>query len=542
MGGKTAVIVGSFVLGGMVLASPASARDSYVFADCDGHGKPGRSVDGLASPVSITSIVPVGSNAAQATIEACNLALAHPKLLPGQGVRRAHLLRARATARLRDGRPTEALADLDLAQAATGSSTEASYARSMIVSLDLLRALIHDQLGNANMALRLAKQSAAARPYSLEVQRVAAHLLLTNGATDVESQAIILGTTKLDPGFTELERNLLAQMGDFKAITALPSPLTGAVPAPIVEASAGMSASSFLMARSRISGALLHAYARAATGDGNGAQRDLAAISNFFAALGNANTEHSAEARAALLAPDGELITLYTTLVGARIALDQGRRGEAEAALAGVKLPVNPIGQDLQLALARVVGNAPTPALSSDLRRQLPTDVRNAVLFAMVKVASMAPELPDGGAIYKQSKPNVMGALVGAAFSLGTSLLADGVGKTDGFTTTPNSDGTINVSLIGGTNSSAAVREAVLLRAADVALAAGKGGVVVLDRNDYQRYWTTTQYGRTISSVPSGYQSVIKIELVASLADDPRALDAAEIASALKQFYYPKKP
>lgn len=131
-------------IGGLVLAASAlvattaEASDKRDFEQCDGRIHPGKQDDGMrgeaSSPGSFNFPVAAGGN-----IGACTRALASPRLLPTQSLRRAHLLRARAAAHLRAGRTDEPLADLD----APGSSA-------------------------------LAARAVAARPYSLQVQMVGA--------------------------------------------------------------------------------------------------------------------------------------------------------------------------------------------------------------------------------------------------------------------------------------------------------------------------------------------------------------------------------
>ena len=69
---------------------------------------------------------------------------------------------------------------------------------------------------------------------------------------------------------------------------------------------------------------------------------------------------------------------------------------------------------------------------------------------------------------YKRSRPNVLGALVGAAVTMGTSLLG-GVDKTSGFSSVPEGDGSIKVEYTGNATSGPVVQEMTLLRAAELA-------------------------------------------------------------------------
>ena len=128
---------------------------------------------------------------------------------------------------------------------------------------------------------------------------------------------------------------------------------------------------------------------------------------------------------------------------------------------------------------------------------------------------------------YKKSRPNILGALVGAAFSMGTSLLS-GIPKTQGFKETANADGTMTVEYDGSTSSAPMVQEMTLLRAAEIAKQAGKPGFAITARNDYSRWLTQTQYGREISRTPTGHKS----ELTIRLLDTPDAVAAQGFATA----------
>jgi tetratricopeptide (TPR) repeat protein len=530
------------LLSALACTGQANASDTDIFAGCDGNGKPGKSADGLSYPQNTIRYGDYASGSSQATIAACTGALAHPKLLPTQNLRRARLLRARATAQLRADKLPEALADIDLASAAAGTSEgDALYKRSMAVSLGLLRALVYDQMGNREEALRLARESAAARPYSLEVQRVAAHLLLTHDQNDASAQATLLAANRLDPDFAQYQMTVLGFTGDFKsmALLSLPpmaKPASGAEGTPLAAASL----QDLLSARSQITGGMMLAYARATTGDAAGARRDMALTKARLAELSASTaTIVSAETRASLFKPYDDLIASYETRIEARIALLEGRRDNALAKIQGARLPVDPVTADLLKAVRTAQGlpNTPQPG-ELDLSADRQATARKALFEDMVKLAMIEPETAGTNSVYKRSRPDVLGALVGAAFSMGTTLLADGVRNTNGFSATPNADGSVQVSLTGNTPAAAVVREMTLLRAAEMALEAGKPAFVIASRNDYARTLTSTQYGSTISSVPTGYKTDMVVRFLPDAAAEARALDAKAVVAALGPFYY----
>jgi len=147
------------------------------------------------------------------------------------------------------------------------------------------------------------------------------------------------------------------------------------------------------------------------------------------------------------------------------------------------------------------------------------------------------PETASTNSVYKRSRPNVLGALVGAAFTMGTSLL-EGVKNTDGFSAVTNPDGSVQVSLTGATTAPAVVREMTLLRSAEMAMEIGKPSFVIASRNDYSRTMTTTQHGTTVSSVPTGYETDMVVRFLDDGENDARALNAKAVINGLGPFYY----
>ena len=123
---------------------------------------------------------------------------------------------------------------------------------------------------------------------------------------------------------------------------------------------------------------------------------------------------------------------------------------------------------------------------------------------------------------------------------MGTTLLG-GIQRTDGFRSTPNTDGTVKVEFIGNTPSAPLVQEMTLLRAAELTRAAGKPAFVIVDRTDYTRTLNTTRYGMTISSVPTGFKTEMVVRFVDAGIQSERALDATHVIDALGPYYYQAK-
>jgi hypothetical protein len=80
-----------------------------------------------------------------------------------------------------------------------------------------------------------------------------------------------------------------------------------------------------------------------------------------------------------------------------------------------------------------------------------------------------------------------------------------------------------------------------LLRAAELAKAAGKTHFVIVDRKDFSRYMQTTRSGVPISSVPTGFKTELIVRFVDDGGDVTRALNAVSVIDALGPLYYEEK-
>lgn len=533
----------ALVAAGALFASGAQASDKQDFERCDGRMHPGKQDDGMRGAASTGRFASLFGDRS-ASVEACTRALASPRLLPTQGLRRAHLLRARAAAHLQASAPALAIADLDQADAAAATlASDRFFQRSMAVSITLLRALAKAQADDLPSAMPLAQAAMRARPYSLQVQQVAAGLLQAARPAGAASGSPWLSVSRLDPGYGSTALIKEAEVGNFAGVLSLrpavtldwpaepPKPLSFALP------DTGMQG---MLAALLVS---LHtSYARAATGDAAGARRDLAEAKARMAALRPVNTGTPASVVPALWTGIDKYTETRARQIEARIAVAEGRPAEAVAALVASPMPRDAATVDLLKALkaampgkdaALVPDAAPFEAESLADRRKS--------LIALVTAALIAPENPRAVVDYERARPNILGALVAGALSMGTSLLG-GIDRTDGFRSTTNPDGTIKVEFIGNTPSSALVQEMTLLRAAEVARAAGKAAFVIVARKDFSRNLTTTQYGTQISSVPTGYKTELTIRPVDAGFEPARALDATAIIDSLGPLYYEAKP
>lgn len=537
---------------GAFAAAPAIASDKADFEQCDGLVHPGKEADGMRGAASSRPYVGLfgAAGLGGGTAEACTRALASPRLLPTQTVRRAHLLRARAASALQAGDTAAATKDLDLAEAALGpAAAEPFMKRSMGVSLTLLRAIARAQGGDAAGAVPLARTAAAARPYSLQVQQVAAEIVQAARPAGDTSATPWARVIPLEPEAAGTALIREAEVGNFAGVIALRPSVTVIWPteaiAPFAFAARGPATQQLLSA---MIVSLHTAYARAATGDTAGARRDLADVRAHVANV-NTDTGTLKQPMAPALVAEGKKLTdalgkfvdSRARQIDARIAIDEQRPSDAIAALVAAPMPSDAATVDLLRALKAAVpakDAGMVPALTT-FERDSATE-RSAALKGAITTAMIAPETPRAVLDYARARPNILGALIGGALTMGTSLLG-GIDRTDGFRSTNNPDGTIKVEFIGNTPSATLVQEMTLLRAAEVARAAGKPAFVITNRNEFSRRMVRSQYGREISSTPTGYKSELTIRPVAAGTEPQRALDAVAIIDALGPLYYEDK-
>jgi len=283
------------------------------------------------------------------------------------------------------------------------------------------------------------------------------------------------------------------------------------------------------------------AYARAATGDPAGARRDLAEVRERVAAL---QPQPATEGALRVADSTGALTGFIDTRarqIDARIAVAEGRTDAAVAALVAAPMPRNAATVELLTALKAALP-ADKVALVPDIApfTAAAADTRKATLKRTVADALIIPETPRAVIDYNRARPNILGAMVGAALSMGTSLLG-GVGRTDGFRSTDNPDGTVSVEFLGNTPSATLVQEMTLLRAAELARAANKSAFTITKRQDFARRLTQMQYGREISSTPTGYKTILTIRYVDPATDPARALDPVRVIDALGPLYHEEK-
>ena len=550
--GLLAVMVATAALG-----TTAHAGDSEDFAGCDGLMKPKGKADGMRGAASITSFSYFGasSTSPMTTIQSCNRALANPKLKPTQTLRRAHLLRARAAAYLAMDKPKDALVDLDAADLAVADvAQDIFFHRSMGASLMLMRAAALSATGEKMEAARLAEEAAALRPYAVQVQMAAA--LIRNAARTVGESSVAPWDTLmlLEPGVATAFIRREAELGNFAGVMAM------AAQAPIVIpedelASAGIFIGGIETKTSRALNASLDlAYAQAATGGLAAARETVERVRARLAmpdAGANSRSDTGVDADGTIFAPKPPIPFLQSliearkksaergiALTEARIALAEGRVDDAQAATMGVGLPGTAAALEFFEALNLAQGNNPDyQPIKLEPLRELLAQNRKQSIASLGNLLLIAPESRRNIIDYEKSRPNILGELVGAAFSFGTTLL-DGIDRTAGFKSTVNADGSVVVEYTGSTNSGPMVQEMTLLRAAELAREANKPRFAILNREDSTRYLVSMQYGSEVSRVPTGYKTELTIRYLDAEEAGPPAFDAITVIDALGPLYY----
>jgi len=545
---KTIGMVSALALAVSLAGQASAASDKQDFVTCDGRMQPGRQDDGMRGAASQGPYGMILADRAD-VVGACTRALMNPRLLPTQTLRRAHLLRARAAAHLRKDSVAEALADLDQAEAATtGLTGDRFYRRSMKVSLELLRALAYAKSGRIQDAVPLVRAAIDARPYSLAVQRVGADILQLARPIGRPSASPWTATIRLEPDARVKAMKAEVEVGNLQGILALRPGLTLVWPdkplGPLAMAAQTPDAARLLTG---VVVSLDVAYARAATGDAVGAARDVADVrARLVNALAKPAPVPGREKGASveLTSPLNEMLGQYVDkrarLIDARIALAGPRPADALPLLVNTSIPTDALGLEFLSALkARisVKDAAQLPdesAFAASIGKK-----RIAALSNDIPIALLAPETSRVVIDYEKARPNILGALAGAAFSMGTSLLG-GIARTDGFRSTANADGTTKVEFIGNTPSEALVQEMTLLRAAEITRTAKKTAFAIVDRTDYARTLTTTRGGMEISRVPTGFKTELTIRFV-DAATETGAFDATAVIDALGPFYYEER-
>ena len=282
---------------------------------------------------------------------------------------------------------------------------------------------------------------------------------------------------------------------------------------------------------------MLSAYALAAASEDEAALSRVEDIRAVLAAASQEAKDKNPLAPIVAQAVTADIIEPTFLMINARIAVSQGRLTDASDLLKGKALRSTPITRqfydDYEAARSLSAEDAP------ELDALLPKPERSPKsLGSLASSLLISPESERELIDYKKSRPDILGALVSGAFSMGTSLLG-GISRTSGFRSVFDPDGPVMVEYTGDTTSGPVVQEMTLLRAAEIARERGNTHFIVSDRKDYQRYLTVSQYGTEISRTLTGYKTELTISLLDTSAEDEHlAFNALEVIDALGPVYY----
>lgn len=414
------VILTAFAVFG---ATCALANDKQDFESCDGRVHPGKQDDGMRGEAGRRSFeYPLYSPDAN-RIAACTRALASPRLLPQQTLRKAHLLRARAAAHLGQGKFDAGLADLDAAEGATAAlAQEPFFQRSMGLSLTMLRAMAYAQSDRTAEAVPLVQQAMAARPYALQVQKVGAELLEALRPIDGTSPSPWGPVVRLEPMARWNAVGSEAALGNFAQVLAIAGQTSAPWPTeplkPFSIAARAADGNQFLNA---LVASLHQSYAHAATGDGAAARQRLAEVREKAKQLVPAGPSEGAQINAS---SQSDLISKFidsrARQVELRIAINEGRTSDVIAGLVTAPLPRDAATRDIMIALKAALPEKDVALVpGSDAYTSEIAATRKAGLNGLARQVLLAPETPRSVIDYDRARPNILSALVGGGFVAG---------------------------------------------------------------------------------------------------------------------------
>lgn len=565
-------------LAALLVATPALARDGsdrarkLNFTECDGYDIPSAKADGMTgagflwrvNPDDLTARNRIGY--AQTGIDACTAALADPNLLPGYWRRRVNLLQSRARHQLEAGNSQKALADLDLASAAIVDANDPYFARSQAVSLDYLRAFALAASGDQGGADAIAMRLMAARPYS-RLSAYATSAIVGPKADDGTLENLEREMTRLQPRFIETLYARFTRQGRWAELIALYPQLT----TPVVRTHIGRGfwAREFETVElvqsnmTWIQRSGVYAYALASQGRDAEARAALAAArarlqvalvpdapappesvpsqQKIIAAAMKLKTQQT-------LREQGEpALALWEALIERRISIDRGGAAAIAASLVAKPAPRNVLGREFLTALlARLKADPDTPTETVQAIAAMipppppgavttPPEPLTAQLFAdALPLPQAASSMPD----YRKAFSGLLGNGEGfSSFKPSQELVDDYGADVVG----------LSFRTLGG--NAEVAEEMALLRAADLALEAGKDGLVILYRRDVQVIEDSYYYAQVVASYPAGYSTSLNVVFVdrdalpERLKDAAwRVIDARAVYAALAPIYIRPEP
>ena len=483
-----------------VTAAILTETPSNYFAQCDGYGAPNDQSDGmiqyLTSSIFIKNIwtgvfrdrPPFGEPHG---IGACDAALTTlDQKYPQHWLRKTSLLRARAMHRLVIGDTVGALKDLDAIDAAAVDRSDVFYQRSIKLGADLVRVYALRTSGRLAEGQTLAMQAWASRPYALDI----AEATLTAIGPDISvenSEKLLRSFASYMPTAGDfLYRDAFEHGRYAEAVEIYP----GIQPTPIPGDNSLQYRDTILLeegnrALTEVFWALeggRRAYALAALGRQDEARAALkAARDRLNAAMAPSpalpdNASMDARTRAAIhdqtnlqLRTSGEpVLDAWTTMVEARILVLEGKPEDAWAYL--------------HKPNARVANNGPMAELLDSIGKLDPARASYAADYMRRLIAARhsKPTAELGALFDALPEAETRGRLPDYREDVTNGLFGKTVGfDENGFNLTPgNEAGVTTVKFRSRRATLQQLDELALLKAAEIARAAGKSGLVVVER------------------------------------------------------------
>jgi hypothetical protein len=554
---------------------PARAAEATLaqYRGCDGYGEAGSYGDGMLQHPSgwahLFVDAPLAANDRYTPhfgglgINDCDAALA---AIPAKHwMRRVSLISARAIHRIElSGDTKGALADLDLAVQTAGENGngDAYYRRSLGWSLNVLRAYVLRQAGNQTEATALALAALAERPHNRQALLVVLHAMGPK-ADEAAIHTVQVSLARLIPAYSAVLFERAFETGKFAEAIDLYPQLVPSEELGAVHAAEGQQANldwrNFRRAALfRASTGMAYVYALAALGRDGEARAALDGVRARLAADTAPPPPLSAKEqtdREKVSLHDGDIenrkrsaveankiIDQWAEYVALRLKISEGKTDEVIAALKTVQLPRSWASVELLEALAAKLPKAKQPMAPSTLALRAELG-RTREDLKENKAADFFRDLPevetaDRLTAYTEQKGWLAGILLDGPVKRGFK-----VENSDPLGITP-----VHYSG-GGATTAATVEEMALLRAAELARAAGKKGMVVAKRMDVERSLTTYYYSTPVNTMPTGFETELDVVFVdpANLPDAYknaawRVIDADQVYDALAPFYIrPKK-
>lgn len=557
---------------GAALAADAKKPSRSVFSDCDGYGAPTGSGDGMTEMAFTWGIfrpeLASGGNTLQtkvtvgaAGLTACDAALTHPDLLPKYWLRRASLLRARAVHELAVNKPDAALADLDEVDAIGKAQGDAFYRRSVIVGANYVRAYALREKGDAAAGEALVLKTLAERPYNKE-STLAARLALGSGENRASTREAGEAVARMSPRIIDPVYLEAFDEGRFQDVIDLFDQLQPPKKPPqnlqydfeFQKLAYENEARAEYFKAVRTGN---YAYALAATGH---ADEGRAAIQKARDRLAEASKppepklgrngkpkkpnwldEYHVKLMASVAKDANEALDGWSRAIDLRVQAESDPTAAFDAFSVGKPIKGR-AGADI-LETIRLksppASRDATPSFIEAWNKDLEKDDEKPAEWLTTLMQTLPkPEVADQAPPYREAKRPFL-SMKGSY----NDLAAEGYRED----TDEKGVTTIRVRTLEG--SQAVIEEMAVLRAAELALAAGKKGFIVVDRRDTRHSIASTYYGMVMNTTPDGSSTELDVIFV-----DPEALpagyehagwrvvDAAAARAALAPIYPPPAP